>query len=160
MKNKEDLYKSLLPQIESLIEPEKDFIANLANICAVLKERLGFFWVGFYLTKQEELVLGPFQGPLACTRIKIGQGVCGKSAQNKETFIVDDVHKFDGHIACNANSKSEIVIPLIDAEKTKLILDCDSDVLNNFDELDQKYLEKLIAIIKKKHFIKLEKQQK
>lgn len=145
--SKEELYKSLIPQIKALVSGETDLIANLANISAALKEGMGFFWVGFYLVKDDELVLGPFQGPIACTRIKRGKGVCGTSWEENRTVIVEDVDQFPGHIACSSDSKSEIVVPFSNAEGTvQMILDVDSDVLASFDEVDQKYLEELQSI--------------
>ena len=145
--SKEELYKSLIPQIKALVSGETDLIANLANISAALKAGMGFFWVGFYLVKDDELVLGPFQGPIACTRIKRGKGVCGTSWEENRTVIVEDVDQFPGHIACNSDSKSEIVVPFSNAEGTvQMILDVDSDVLASFDEVDQKYLEELQSI--------------
>jgi GAF domain-containing protein len=148
--NKEDLYKEILPQIKALIQGEEDTIANLANISAVLKEAFDFFWVGFYLVKNGELVLGPFQGPLACTRIQLGKGVCGKSWQNAKTIVVEDVEKFPGHIACSSISKSEIVIPLIVNTVVIGVLDVDSELLNHFDEVDKKYLESLCEFVSQK----------
>lgn len=140
-------YEMLIPQIKTLIENEWDLIANLANIAAALKEGMNFFWVGFYFVREDELVLGPFQGPVACTRIKKGQGVCGKAWQEKRAIIVPDVDKFEGHIACNSRSKSEIVVPAFKNGKIFLILDIDSEVLNNFNELDQKYLSLIITMV-------------
>jgi GAF domain-containing protein len=146
---KEERYEQLLPQIKALIADETDTIANLANICAVLKYNMpGFFWVGFYTIKSSELVLGPYQGPLACTRIQLGKGVCGAAASKKETIIVPDVDKFPGHIACSSLSKSEIVIPLFNGDEVVGVLDIDSDSLNMFDETDKKYLEELCWWIK------------
>ncbi|MBL7919005.1 MAG: GAF domain-containing protein [Bacteroidia bacterium] len=146
---KEEKYKELIPQISALIEGEKDNIANMANICAALKFGLEFFWVGFYLVKEEQLVLGPFQGPVACTRINLGKGVCGTSWQKKETIIVEDVEKFPGHIACSSLSKSEIVLPLFDAQKNVIaVFDVDSDELNSFDKTDEMYLNKIINLLK------------
>lgn len=142
--SKEEKYISLLPQIDSMISGESDLIANLANISAALKETFGFFWVGFYLIKDGELVLGPFQGPIACTRIKYGKGVCGTAWKEERTIVVPDVNQFPGHIACSSESKSEIVVPLFDKDKKIIgVLDVDSDYLNAFDETDAKYLEKL-----------------
>ena len=142
---KEEQYQSLLPQIKAVIEGETDLIANLANITACLKQQFDWFWVGFYLVKQNELVLGPFQGPLACTRIKKGKGVCGTSWEKEETIIVPDVEAFPGHIACSSLSRSEIVIPLIKNEKVIGVLDVDSEHYASFDETDKKYLEELLA---------------
>lgn len=145
--NKEENYKNLLPQIEALVLSEKDLIANLANISAALKSAFNWWWVGFYLVKQNELILGPFQGPVACTRIGIGRGVCGSAWQQAQTIIVADVEKFPGHIACSSASKSEIVIPIIINQQVIGVLDVDSELLNNFDATDQLYLEKLIRNI-------------
>ena len=142
---KEENYIMLLPQIKALIEGEPDLTANLANISAALKEQFGWLWVGFYLVKINELVLGPFQGPVACTRIKKGRGVCGTSWANAETLIVQDVEKFPGHIACSSLSKSEIVVPVIRNGEVVAVLDADSAHFSSFDETDKKYLEKLIA---------------
>ncbi len=144
---KEEQYQNLLPQIKALLAHENDFIANLANVAAALKEQFGWFWVGFYLVKNEELVLGPFQGPVACTRIKIGKGVCGTSWQQAATIIVPDVTLFPGHIACNSLSKSEIVVPIFRSNEVIGVLDVDSDTLNSFDKTDQHYLEEIIAAI-------------
>ena len=143
--NKEEVYQSLLPQIKALIDGEPDLIANLANVCAALKEQFKWFWVGFYLVKQDELVLGPFQGPVACTRIRKGRGVCGSSWQQATTLIVPDVEKFPGHIACSSLSKSEIVVPIIRNNEVIGVLDVDSELLDQFDETDKKYLEEIIA---------------
>jgi len=145
--NREEKYKALIPQIQALIGTEKDLIANLANISAALHQTFGFFWVGFYLIKNNELVLAPFQGPIACTRIKYGKGVCGTAWQKEETIIVQDVEKFPGHIACNSDSKSEIVVPLISDNHVWGILDIDSNHLNDFDDTDQKYLEAICRMI-------------
>ena len=145
--NKEENYKNLLPQIEALVLSEKDLIANLANISAALKSAFNWWWVGFYLVKQNELLLGPFQGPVACTRIGIGRGVCGSAWQQAQTIIVADVEKFPGHIACSSASKSEIVIPIITNQQVIGVLDVDSELLNHFDATDQLYLEKLIRNI-------------
>jgi len=147
-KTKEGKYKELLPQIKALVEEETDLIANLANISAALKESLHFFWVGFYLVKENQLVLGPFQGPVACTRINKGKGVCGTVWQKGETIIVPDVMKFPKHIACSALSKSEIVIPLFNKSKQVIgVFDVDSDQLNSFDQIDEKYLTEIISYI-------------
>ena len=145
--NKEEKYKALIPQIEALIKAEKDLIANLANTAAALHQAFGFFWVGFYLVKDDELVLAPFQGPIACTRIKRGKGVCGLAWEKAETIIVPDVEQFPGHIACNSDSKSEIVVPLISQGIVIGVLDIDSNRLNDFDETDKKYLEQFCNII-------------
>lgn len=146
--SKEEKYQSLLPQIEGLLFGETNLIANMANIVAALKEGLGFFWVGFYLVdSKDELVLGPFQGPVACTRIKKGKGVCGTSWKEEKTLIVPDVDAFPGHIACASASKSEIVLPVYKNGKIIAVLDVDSDQLNDFDEIDQKYLEKVLSLL-------------
>ncbi|MEY3349308.1 MAG: GAF domain-containing protein [Bacteroidota bacterium] len=145
--NKEEKYQQLLPQIKALVEGEENLIANLANIAAALKQQFDFLWVGFYLVEGNELVLGPFQGPIACTRIRKGKGVCGTSWDKNEIIVVPDVEAFPGHIACSSQSKSEIVVPLY--QKTNIIgvLDVDSDQLNSFDELDAKYLKDIIALL-------------
>jgi len=137
--SKEEQYLSLLPQVRSLIEGEVDLVANLANVAAALKEAFDFFWVGFYLVKQDQLVLGPFQGPVACTRIRKGKGVCGTAWQEGATLLVPDVEVFPGHIACSSLSRSEIVVPLIKDGEVWGVLDIDSDLLNFFDETDRKY---------------------
>ena len=134
---------SLLPQVKALIEGEEDLVANLANVAAVLKEAFDFFWVGFYLVKQDRLVLGPFQGPVACTRIRKGKGVCGTAWEEAKTQLVPDVEAFPGHIACSSLSRSEIVVPLIKEGRVWGVLDIDSDLLNFFDETDRKYLEEM-----------------
>ena len=144
---KEEQYVSLLPQIKALVEAEPDLIANLANTVAVLKEQFGWLWIGFYLVKKDDLVLGPFQGPIACTRIKKGRGVCGSSWEKSATLIVPDVEKFPGHIACSSLSRSEIVVPVIRNKKVIAVLDADSSDLNNFDAIDQKYMEEIISFI-------------
>ena len=146
--SKEEQYANLLPQIESLLIGETDLVANLANIVAALKEQFAFFWVGFYLVKNDELVLGPFQGPVACTRIKKGRGVCGTSWNLGESLIVPDVEQFPGHIACSSLSKSEIVLPLKKNGQVVGILDVDSEQLNHFDETDEYYLQLIINLIK------------
>ena len=145
--NKNERYQVLVPQIESLVQGESDLIANLANICAALKQTMNFFWVGFYLVKNNELVLGPFQGPIACTRIGFGKGVCGGCWKEKKTILVPDVDAFPGHIACSAASKSEIVLPAFKDDEVVLVLDVDSDQLNDFDNIDQVYLEKVMRIV-------------
>jgi L-methionine (R)-S-oxide reductase len=145
--NKTEQYESLIPQIKGLLEGEPDLIANLANTVAALKEQFGWFWVGFYLVKKDELVLGPFQGPVACTRIRKGRGVCGSSWAQSKTLIVPDVEKFPGHIACSSLSKSEIVVPVIRNNEVIGVLDVDSDAYDQFDETDQRYLEQIIALI-------------
>ena len=146
--SKEDQYQNLLPQIKGLLEGESDLVANLGNIAAALKEQFNFFWVGFYLVKNDELVLGPFQGPVACTRIKKGRGVCGTSWEMAKTIIVPDVEKFPGHIACSSLSKSEIVLPLFKEGEVVGVLDVDSSSLDSFDETDKIYLERIIELIK------------
>jgi len=146
---KEEKYKELLPQIKALLEDENDLIANLANVCAALKFTFDFFWVGFYVVKYEQLVLGPFQGPIACTRINKGKGVCGTAWLKAEAIIVPNVDEFPGHIACSALSKSEIVLPVFDDGKNVVaLLDVDSDELNTFDSIDEKYLSQIISLIK------------
>ena len=145
--NKAEQYQSLIPQIEALLTGEPDLVANLANICAALKEQFEWFWVGFYLVKGNELVLGPFQGPVACTRIGLGKGVCGAAWQQQETLIVPDVDAFPGHIACSSLSKSEIVLPLFKGGKVAGVLDVDADELNQFDDTDAKYLQQIIELI-------------
>ncbi len=147
--SKEEKYQSLIPQIEALISSEKDNIANLANIAAALKYGMGFFWVGFYLVKDAELVLGPFQGPIACTRIQKGKGVCGTAWETGEVQLVPDVEQFPGHIACSSDSKSEIVLPLVKQNQVVGVLDVDSDKLSDFDETDAKYLTLLSESISK-----------
>lgn len=156
--SKAEIYQSLIPQIKGLLDGEPDLVANLANVSAALKEQFGWLWVGFYLVKaskslgsardeETELVLGPFQGPVACTRIKKGRGVCGASWQKAETLIVPDVEKFPGHIACSSLSRSEIVVPMIRNNEILGVLDVDSDKPDQFDETDKKYLEEIIACI-------------
>lgn len=142
--NKEEKYITLYPQICSLIENEKDIIANMANISAALKETFNFFWVGFYLVKGTQLVLGPFQGPVACTRIAYGEGVCGTAWKENKAIIVPDVNKFPGHIACSSLSQSEIVIPIVSNNQVVAVLDVDSEYLECFDEIDKKYLTLII----------------
>lgn len=146
--SKEEQYKSLLPQITGLLDGETDLIANLANISAGLKEQFNWLWVGFYLVKNNELVLGPFQGPVACTRIKKGRGVCGSAWENAITLIVPDVEKFPGHIACSSFSKSEIVVPVFNNNQVVAVLDVDSTELNMFDDVDKEYLEHIVKLIK------------
>ena len=145
--SKEEKYKALLPQIEALVAGETDLIANISNIVAALRQGFGFFWVGVYFNKEGQLVLGPFQGPVACTRIPYHKGVCGASYTRQETIIVPDVEAFPGHIACSSDSKSEIVVPAIKDGEVKLVLDVDSDKLNDFDEIDQKHLEQLMQLV-------------
>ncbi|MBE9602509.1 GAF domain-containing protein [Pedobacter sp. MC2016-24] len=145
--SKEAQYQSLIPQIAALISGEEDQIANLANIAAALKEQFNWFWVGFYLVKNDELVLGPFQGPVACTRIKKGKGVCGTSWAQNEVLIVPDVDQFPGHIACASASRSEIVLPLYRAGVIVGVLDVDSEYLAHFDEVDANYLKEIISLL-------------
>jgi L-methionine (R)-S-oxide reductase len=146
--SKEEQYRSLIPQIEALLHGETDLIANLANVAAALKEQFNWFWVGFYLVKNGELVLGPFQGPVACTRIAKGKGVCGAAWDRGENIIVLDVDAFPGHIACSSLSRSEIVLPLFSHGKVIGVLDVDSEELNEFDDIDAKYLLQVINLIK------------
>jgi len=145
--DKIEQYQNLIPQIKGLLTGEPDLIANLANVTAALKEQFGWFWIGFYIVKNDELVLGPFQGPVACTRIKKGRGVCGSSWEKANTLIVPDVEKFPGHIACSSLSKSEIVVPMLKDGIVWGVLDIDSDQLDQFDKNDQLYLEQIIALI-------------
>ena len=144
---KKEKYESLLPQIKALVEGEKDFIANVSNTMGALKCGMNFLWVGIYFVKDNELVLGPFQGPVACTRIGFGKGVCGTAWKEKKTIIVEDVEKFPGHIACSSDSKSEIVIPCFKNGEVFAVLDVDSYKLNDFDFTDKQYLEKIALII-------------
>lgn len=145
---KEEKYQSLLPQIKGLLEGETDPIANMANVCAALKFGMDFFWVGFYLIKEDQLVLGPFQGPVACTRIHKGKGVCGTAWQKNEVIIVEDVEQFPGHIACSSLSKSEIVLPVYNSKNEIAgVFDVDSDLLASFDKTDELYLKKILALI-------------
>jgi GAF domain-containing protein len=146
---KEEIYQALLPQVEALITGEQDLVANLANIAAALREAFGFFWVGFYVVQGQELVLGPFQGPIACTRIAYGRGVCGTAWKEQKTQLVPDVEAFPGHIACSSASKSEIVVPAFQNGEVFLVLDVDSDQLDDFDSVDQKYLEDLMGLLEK-----------
>ena len=145
--DKKTQYETLIPQIQGLLTGETNLVANLANVAAALKEQFNWLWVGFYWVIEDELVLGPFQGPVACTRIKKGRGVCGTSWEKEQTIIVDDVEKFPGHIACSSVSKSEIVVPVFHAGKVLGILDVDSSELAQFDSIDQLYLEKIVGII-------------
>jgi len=145
---KAEQYQSVLPQIEALLAHEPDLIANLANVAAALKEQFGWLWVGFYLVKQDELVLGPFQGPIACTRIQKGRGVCGTSWAKAETIVVPDVEQFPGHIACSSLSRSEIVVPICNNGEVVAILDADSDALGTFDDIDREYLERIVGLLK------------
>lgn len=145
--SKEDQYRSLVPQIKGLLEGENDLVANLANVAAALKEQFGWLWIGFYLVKEGELVLGPFQGPVACTRIRKGRGVCGSSWAEARTLIVPDVEQFPGHIACSSSSRSEIVVPVIRGTEVVAVLDADSADYNHFDKTDQQYLEEIISLL-------------
>lgn len=144
---KEEQYKELIPQVKGLLDGETDLVANLANISAALKEQFRWLWVGFYLVKEGELVLGPFQGPVACTRIRKGRGVCGSSWQQEKTLIVPDVEKFPGHIACSSLSRSEIVVPLFHNGEVVGVLDVDSEETDQFDETDRTYLEEISGLI-------------
>ena len=145
---KEEKYLQILPQLKALVQGEEDRIANLANTCAFLKEAFNWWWVGFYLVKNNELVLGPFQGPVACTRIAFGKGVCGSAWEAKKTIIVPNVHEFPGHIACSSASLSEIVLPMFDAKQEIIaVLDIDSEYLNHFDELDARYLNEVLNLL-------------
>ena len=145
--NKAEQYQSIIPQIKGLLEGEPDLVANMANVVAALKEQFGWLWVGFYVVKNDDLVLAPFQGPVACTRIKKGRGVCGSSWAQATTLIVPDVEKFPGHIACSSLSKSEIVVPIIRNNEVVAILDVDSNEYDQFDITDQQYLEEIISLI-------------
>jgi GAF domain-containing protein len=147
--SKEERYETLIPQIEALVLGENDLVANLSNIAAALKQSMNFFWVGFYIVKGDQLVLGPFQGPIACTRINFGKGVCGASWKEKKVILVPDVEAFPGHIACSSASKSEIVLPAFKNNEVALVLDVDSDKLNDFDSIDERELSKLMRIIEK-----------
>lgn len=152
--NKEDIYKEILPQLESIVKYESDIIANMANISAILKEAFNFWWVGFYIIREEnnveELVLGPFQGPLACTRIQLGRGVCGTCWREERSIVVADVEQFPGHIACSSLSKSEIVVPIFNSDnKIIAVLDIDSNQLDTFDEVDVEYLERIVTVLNK-----------
>ena len=144
---KAEQYRALIPQVKALLEGEPDLTANLANMVAALKEQFGWFWVGFYLVKKDELVLAPFQGPVACTRISKGRGVCGSSWQQAKTLIVPDVEKFPGHIACSSLSRSEIVVPVIRNGEVLGVLDVDSSAYDQFDTTDQRYLEELVSLL-------------
>lgn len=144
---KEEQYLSLIPQLKGLLEGESDLIANLANVAAALKAQFNWLWIGFYLVKKEELVLGPFQGPVACTRIQKGRGVCGSAWATEKTLIVPDVEQFPGHIACSSLSKSEIVLPIIVNGAVAGVLDADHSTLQHFDEVDQRYLQEIIDLI-------------
>ena len=148
--DKEERYSSLLPQIESLVSDEADLIANLSNIVAALKQAMDYFWVGVYIVKGDQLVLGPFQGPVACTRINLGKGVCGTVWKEGRTIVVPNVDEFPGHIACSSASRSEIVLPAFRDGKVALVLDVDSDKLDDFDDVDKDALEKVMRIIEHK----------
>lgn len=145
--SKEEQYRQLIPQIEALMRGEDDLIANLGNVAACLKEQFRWWWVGFYLVKKEELILGPFQGPVACTRIQKNRGVCGAAWARAQTVVVKDVNQFPGHIVCSSGSKSEIVVPIIRNGTVVAVLDADSEMLHHFDATDQYYLESLMKII-------------
>lgn len=147
--SREQTYRELLPQIEALMEGETDLIANLGNVCAALKEALEFLWIGFYIVKNDALVLGPFQGPVACTRIQKGRGVCGSAWVQKKVLIVPDVEKFPGHIACSSRSKSEIVLPVLRNGEVAMVLDIDSTRLNDFSVMDEKYLREVIKLVER-----------
>lgn len=144
---KKDRYEALIPQIKSLVDGEPDLTANLANIAAALKQTFDFFWVGFYIVRDDQLVLGPFQGPIACTRIAFGKGVCGTAWKERKTLVVPNVDEFPGHIACNSASRSEIVLPAFKNDNIFLVLDIDSDKLNDFDETDSAALDQIMRII-------------
>ena len=144
--SKEERYATLLPQLQSLVEGESDMIANMANVAACIKDTFHFWWVGFYRVIDNVLVLGPFQGPLACTRIKQGKGVCGTAWDKAETIVVEDVDKFPGHIACSSLSRSEIVVPIIKDGEVIAVLDIDSEYLNTFDVIDKEWLEKVARL--------------
>jgi len=145
--NKAEQYASLVPQIEALLYGEPDLVANMANVAAALKEQFKWFWVGFYLVKGNELVLGPFQGPVACTRIGLGKGVCGAAWQQAKTLVVPDVEAFPGHIACSSLSRSEIVVPVFKDNKVVAVLDVDSELLDQFNETDAQYLEQIVKLV-------------
>lgn len=145
--SKTERYASLLPQIKGLMEGETDLVANLANVAAALKEQFGWLWVGFYLVKGDQLVVGPFQGPVACTRIRKGKGVCGTSWERAETLIVPDVEAFPGHIACSSLSRSEIVVPVFHQGEVAGVLDADSEQLHAFDEEDRRWLEEVTQLL-------------
>ena len=152
MTDKEQKYKQLLKEAAALLDGENDLIANMANLAALIHEAMGFWWTGFYIVRTgkdgtEQLVLGPFQGPIACTRIALGRGVCGTAWQRRETIVVPDVEKFPGHIACSSESRSEIVVPVFDNDKVSAVLDIDSRYLNTFDETDARYLEQIVKLL-------------
>jgi len=144
--DKKERYRTLIPQLESLVSGEKDIIANLSNITAALKQTMNFFWVGFYIVKEGQLVLGPFQGPVACTRIDLGKGVCGTAWRDRKTIVVPDVEEFPGHIACNSASRSEIVLPLFKNNEVAMVLDVDSDRINDFSEDDTLSLAEVVKL--------------
>lgn len=144
---KADKYKELYKQLASLLKGENDQIANMANMSALIHETFGFWWTGFYIVKGEQLVLGPFQGPIACTRIQYGKGVCGTSWQRQETIVVPDVHEFPGHIACSSLSRSEIVVPIFSNDEVYAVLDIDSKELATFDDIDKEWLEKIVGLL-------------
>ena len=151
--SKEDVYRAILPQIEAVTAGVEDLVANLANIAAILKQAFDFHWVGFYRTTAPGLLmLGPFQGPLACVSIPFDKGVCGAAARSRQTVIVDDVDAFPGHIACSSLSKSEIVVPLVHQGETRLVLDVDSDKQGDFDSIDREWLERVVKLIAARHF--------
>jgi GAF domain-containing protein len=145
---KKEKYEALYPQLEVLLSAETDIVANMANLAAALKEVFDFFWVGFYVVKNDELILAPFQGPVACTRIRFGKGVCGTSWERKQTIVVPDVEQFPGHIACSSLSRSEIVVPVMKDDKVVAVLDVDSNELSAFDNDDAKYLEEIVRLLK------------
>lgn len=145
--DKTEQYTTLIPQIEALLYGEPDLVANLANVAAALKEQFKWFWVGFYLVKNNQLVLGPFQGPVACTRIGLGKGVCGAAWQQAKTLVVPDVDAFPGHIACSSQSRSEVVVPVFYNNEVVAVLDVDSELLDQFDETDAKYLEQIVKLL-------------
>lgn len=149
--SRKERYQSILPQLESLISGEADLIANLANVAAAIKEAFDFLWVGFYRRVGDELLLGPFQGPVACTRIKIPNGVCGAAVEHAETIVVDDVEAFPGHIACSSKSKSEIVVPLVQNAEVKLVLDVDSETLADFGPEDKEFFESVVKLIDERY---------
>ena len=148
--SKADKYQEIYKQVESVVSDETDQIANMANTAALLHEKFGFWWTGFYIVKGDQLVLGPFQGPVACTRIGFGKGVCGTSWERRETIVVPDVHQFPGHIACSSLSQSEIVVPMFHADEVYAVLDIDSKELATFDEVDKEWLEKIVKLQLKK----------
>src|SRR5688500_17981671 len=145
--NKQEAYIEAVKEIKGIIEGEPDLIANLSNTVAILKEKFNFWWIGFYMVKNEQLVLGPFQGPVACTRIAKGKGVCGVSWQQKQTIVVPDVHQFPGHIACSAASNSEIVVPVLKNNEVTMVLDVDSEHYDHFNEVDKEYLEEISVLM-------------